>query len=233
MEEKQLEKKADIKFITKEEEKEIKKQKRIYGIRKESISKKIERSIVRTVIKAFYKIVFRLETKNMDNIPKNEPVILCANHLNIFDGVGIVVFTNKPVRFIAKYEIFENRFANWILHLFDAIPVRRGMRDLESMKICMKALKQGDSLGIFPEGTRKGLAKGTKVKNGAAFMALKTNTKVVPVGIQGSFKLFTKVILNYGKPIDFSKYNSENPEKDKLDQATKEIMDNIIMLTKK
>ena len=62
-------------------------------------------------------------------------------------------------------------------------------------------------------------------------MALKTNVKVVPVGIQGSFKPFTKVKFNYGKPLDFNIKN-KNPEKEQLDVATKQIMDNIIMLTK-
>ena len=97
----------------------------------------------------------------------------------------------------------------------------------------LTALKNGEALGLFPEGTRKGLAKGAKVQNGAAYMALKTKVKVVPVGIQGTFKPFTKVTLNYGKPIDYTKYDSKNPEKEDLEQATKEIMDNIIMLTKK
>ena len=232
MEEEKLNTNKQEENTSKEEEKKLKQQKKIYSIRKETTFKKIERETARVIIKTFYKIVFRVKTKNMENVPQNEPVIFCANHLNIFDAVALVLFTNRPVRFIAKYEIFENKFANWLLHLYDAIPIRRGMRDLESMKICMKALKQGDSLGIFPEGTRRGIEKGSKVKNGAAFMAVKTNTKVVPVGIQGSFKPFSRVTLNYGKPLDFSKYDSEYPEKDKLELATKEIMDNIIMLTK-
>ena len=96
-----------------------------------------------------------------------------------------------------------------------------------------KALKNGEAIGLFPEGTRKGLEKGAKVQNGAAYMALKAKVKVVPVGIQGTFKPFTKVKLVYGKPLDFSKYDAKNPEKDNLELATKEIMDNIIMLTKK
>ncbi len=210
-----------------------KKNKRIYSRRKETIVKKIEKVVVKFILKTFYRITFRIETINQDNVPTDEPIILCANHLNIFDAIGIVMFTKKPIRFIAKYEVFENKFANHILHLFDAIPIKRGKRDLESMKICLKALKDGESLGLFPEGTRKGLAKGAKVQNGAAYMAMKTKTKLVPVGIQGSFKPFTKVILNYGKPLDFSKYEEELPEKDKMEKATKEIMDNIIMLTKK
>ena len=210
-----------------------KKNKKIYTRRKDSISKSIEKVIVGFLFRTFYRIVFRIKTINQENVPDNEPVIICANHLNIFDAIGIVLFTKKPIRFIAKYEIFENSFANYLLHLYDAIPIRRGLRDLGSMKICVRALKDGESLGLFPEGTRRGLAKGAKVQNGAAYMAMKTNTKVVPVGIQGSFKPFTKVVLNYGKPLDFSRYEEGLPEKDKMDKATKEIMDSIIMLTKK
>lgn len=103
------------------------------------------------------------------------------------------------------------------------------------MKRCLRALKNGEAIGLFPEGTRRGLERGEKVRNGAAYMALKAKVKVVPVGIQGTFKPFTKVRLVYGKPLDFSKYeyDAKNPEKDNLELATKEIMDNIIMLTKK
>ena len=183
-----------------------KKNKKIYGRRKNTWVKSVEKVIIGAVLRTFYRITFRLDTINQENVPTNEPIILCANHLNIFDAVGIVLFTKKPIRFIAKYEVFENGFANHILHVFDAIPVRRGLRDLESMKICVKSLKDGESLGLFPEGTRKGLAKGAKVQNGAAYMAIKTSTKVVPVGIQGSFKPFTKVTLNYGKPLDLSNF---------------------------
>ena len=75
------------------------------------------------------------------------------------------------------------------------------------------------------------MAKNLKAKNGAAFMALRSKVKVIPVGIQGSFKPFTKVYLNYGKPLDFSMYYGQEKNKEVLEKVTKEIMDNIIMLT--
>lgn len=212
--------------------KEIKKKNKIYSRRPETALKKIERKIVKSIIYAFYKIVFRIKKENEQNVPTNEPIIICANHLNIWDAVGIVIFTKRPVRFIAKKEVFENSFANWLLHLFDAIPIRRGMRDLEAMKISLKALNDGEALGLFPEGTRKGLSKGAKIQNGAAYMAMKAKVKVVPVGIRGSFKPFTKVTISYGTPIDFTKYENKNPEKEDLSKATKDIMESIIMLTK-
>lgn len=210
-----------------------KKEEKIYKIRPETTWKKIERSIIKTLIHAFYKVVFRIEKINEDNVPMKEPVILCANHLNMWDAVGLVTCTKRRINFIAKEELFNNSFLNWIGHVFDVIPIKRGMRDMEAMKRCLASLKEGIALGIFPEGTRRGLEKGAKVQNGAAYMAIKTKAKVIPVGIQGTFKPFTKVTINYGKPLDFTKYDNKNPEKEDLDEATKEIMDNIIMLTKK
>ena len=72
------------------------------------------------------------------------------------------------------------------------------------------------------------MEKNLKAKNGAAFMAIKSKAKVIPVGIHVSFKPFSKVYVNYGEPIDLSDY-----QKEQLDEATDKIMQNIIMLTKK
>ncbi len=188
--------KAMSKIIDKKK-KEIKLQEKIYKVRPETTCKKIERATLKCIIHAFYKVVFRIKKINEENLPINEPVIVCANHLNYLDAMALVICSKKRIRFIAKEDLFHNSFLNYLAHVFDVIPIKRGMRDIESMKMCIKALKNGETLGIFPEGTRKGLEKGAKVHNGAAYMALKTKVKVVPVGIQGSFKPFTKVTLNY------------------------------------
>ena len=228
---KQVEK--NISKIIDKKIKDKKKEEKIYKIRPETTWKKIERAIIKKIIYAFYKLAFRIEKVGEENVPMEEPIIICANHLNMWDAVGLVTATKRRILFIAKEDLFNNGFLNWIAHVFDVIPIKRGMRDMEAMKRCLGALKEGKAVGLFPEGTRRGLEKGAKVQNGAAYMALKTKVKVVPVGIQGTFKPFTKVTLNYGKPIDYTKYDSKNPEKEDLEQATKEIMDNIIILTKK
>lgn len=211
--------------------KDKKKEAKIYRIRPETPWKKFTRAVVKGILYGFYRIVFRIEKINEENLPLDEPTIVCANHLNIWDAVGLVVSSKRRIIFIAKEDLFNNAFLSWIGHLFDVIPIKRGMRDMEAMKRCIKCLKNGQTIGLFPEGTRRGLEKGAKVQNGAAYMALKTGVKVVPVGISGSFKPFSKVYLNYGKPLDFSQNKDKIPEKDQLNEATKQIMDNIIMLT--
>lgn len=109
------------------------------------------------------------------------------------------------------------------------IPVKRNTSDLASIKLCLKCLKNKEALGIFPEGTRKGMEKHADVKNGAAFLAYKANVKIVPVGISGSFKPFTRVIYNYGKPIDVKEFKNDDPNW--MDKATEEVMKQIVELS--
>ena len=85
-------------------------------------------------------------------------------------------------------------------------------------------MKNGEILGIFPEGTRKGMAKNQKVKNGAAYLALKTGAELLPIGIQGDAKPFHKSTIIYGKPIDLSKYKDMK----KIDENTESEVSDIL-----
>lgn len=115
--------------------------------------------------------------------------------------------------------------------LFEVISIKRDSADIEAMKKAFKVLKNGGIIGIFPEGTRNGMQKGVKLHNGAALMALKTDTKIIPVGIQGNFKPFRKVRVNYGKPMDFSEYASQKSDKEVLTKITNEVMQEVVRLT--
>ena len=216
----------EINSIIIEKKKQIKQNKKIYKIRKETAWKKFVRKIVKTILKTAYRIAFRVKIKG--SVPEEGAYILCSNHINYLDAAAIVLFNKRKVNFVAKEDLFTHGILNWLGHLFDAIPIKRNMQDIEAMKRCLKVLKNGELLGIFPEGTRKGMEKNMKAKNGAAFMAIKGKVKVIPVGIHGTFKPFSKVYINYGEPIDFSGYT-----KDDLDKATEDIMKQIVMLTKK
>ena len=166
-------------------------------------------------------------------MPDEGAYIICANHINYLDAAAIILLNKRKVRFVAKEDLYRFGILAWLGHLFDIIPIKRNKQDLESMKRCMKALKNGELLGIFPEGTRKGLAKNQKVKNGAAFMALRTNTKVIPVGIHGKFKFRSKIYINYGEPLDFSEWKDKANDKEVMEEVSKKIMDQIIQLSEK
>ncbi len=189
------------------------------------------RRIVIALLRVIFLILFRVEKVGEKNIPKEGAYIVCANHRSNWDP-PILVSSIKRVSYImAKEELFKNNFIKWIAKKCCVFPVKRGKMDIESMKFALKVLKDEQILVIFPEGTRNGMEKNGRAQNGTAFMALKTGVPVIPVGIQGTLKPFHKVKLNYGKPLDFSKYKTNKPEKELLDKVSKEIMDNIIMLT--
>ena len=177
-------------------------------------------------------IFYRIKIIGKENIPDEGAYILCGNHLHAFDSVFLITNTKRKIHFIAKAELFKHWFMRWIEKPFGLIRVDRNKtQDIESMKKSLKVLKDGEILGIFPEGTRNGLAKNVEVKSGVAYFTVKTGVKVIPVGINGNFKLFSKVTYNIGQPMDFSEYFGRKPNKEDLDNITNVIMDTIIKLT--
>ena len=218
----------EISEIIRKKKKDYKLQGKIYKIRKENAWKKFVRKVVKVFLSALYHIAYRV--KITGKVPEQGAYILCCNHINYLDAAAIVLFNKRKVNFVAKEDLFTHGILFWLGHLFDAIPIKRDMQDIEAMKRCLKVLKNGELLGIFPEGTRKGMEKNMKAKNGAAFMAIKAGVKVIPVGIHGTFKPFSKVYINYGEPIDLSAYKNQ---KDKLDEATEIVMNQIKELVEK
>ncbi|MBP3503345.1 MAG: (d)CMP kinase [Clostridia bacterium] len=218
--------------IIKRKQKEEKIDKKVYEETKNTPFKKFKLFLTKKVVYyGFYKIVYRIKKVNEKNIPDEGAYIICANHVNMLDALAVVCSCKRKVRFICKESMFKNKALGWALKLADTIPLNREKNDIESMKRSLKALKNGDILGVFPEGTRKGMEKNLKAKSGAAFFSLKTGTKVIPLGIQGSFKPFTKVKLVFGEPLDFSEYYGKEKDKEALEKVTNIIMDNIVMLT--
>lgn len=195
--------------------------------------KQIQKIVVRFFIRLYFVVVKRTKVIRDLPIPQEEPLIFCGNHSTYMDPPLMLVTAKRDVRFLAKEELYQNKFLAFLGHTFDAIAVRRDAKDISAVKNTLKALKDGNCVALFPEGTRNGLEKGEKVKDGAAFFAVRTGAKVVPVGITQNEKGFSKMTIHYGEVLDFSKYKGEDKNKEVLDEVTEEIMKNIIMLTNK
>ena len=166
-----------------------------------------------------------------ENVPKKGPIIICANHRSFLDPPLVEVTCGRYARFLAKEELTENKFLAFLGIIFEAILVKRDSKEVMAIKESLKTLKDGKCLALFPEGTRNGLEKGEKVKDGAAFFAVRSGVKVIPCGIKGGEKGNWKVTITYGEPLDYSKYKGTK-DKETLDKVTNEIMDSIIKLTK-
>ncbi len=181
------------------------------------------RVVLKFLMRIFTIFLFRVQTYGQENIEKDKPYIMCANHTSNWDPPILYSATKREMYMMAKEELFKNKFIYWLANKTNIFPVKRGKQDIESIKKSLKVLKDNKILAIFPEGTRNGIIKRGKIQNGPAYLAARSGVEVIPARIEGKFKPFHKVKIYYGKPLDFTKYQSKKPEKETLDLISNEI----------
>ena len=160
------------------------------------------REIFKFIFKIITIIIYRPKIIGAENVPKEGNAIICANHVHFWDSVVIIVMLKRKVNVLAKEELFKPKFNKWFAGVIGAYPVKRGTADLGAVKTSLKLMENKELLLVFPEGTRNGVAKGKKAKKGSVMIAATSESPIIPIGVQGTFKPFTKVTLNIGKPID-------------------------------
>ena len=139
-----------------------------------------------------FKLVMTLDVKGLENVPREGPVILTANHVTNFDVFPMQFALPRPIFFMGKAELFKNPLMDVVLRNLSGFPVHRGERDGWAMRHAAKVLKRGQTLGMFPEGKRskgKGLAV---AKTGAARLAIEAHCPIVPMAVVGSDQFFKR-----------------------------------------
>ena len=137
-----------------------------------------------------YVALMRLEVKGSQNVPQSGPVIVMINHVNFFDPVVVLAALGRPITPMAKVEAFEDWRIRPLVVTYGAIPVHRGAVDTAAIRSAVEVLDGGGMILISPEGTRSrtgGLIQG---QEGLAYLAVRTNAWVLPVGIVGTPKLW-------------------------------------------
>lgn len=176
-----------------------------------------------------FAIIARVEVRGRENIPATGPVIIASNHLSWFDVPLIPAHMKRRVVTMAKEELFYSK-AGWIVRFMGAFPVKRGEGDRQAIRSADTALKEGDVLMIFPEGTRSKTHTLAKGHSGLGMIALRSGAPVVPVAITGTEKLFKKfrprVTLTFGPPLTF-KPESRKITREDIEHATNETMEKI------
>jgi 1-acyl-sn-glycerol-3-phosphate acyltransferase len=185
-------------------------------------------SFCRFVVIAIYKLLFRIEVKGLEHVPSEGGVLLCSNHISNFDPPAVALMLKRKVHFMAKAELFEVPVFGKLITELGAFPVKRGGVSKDSIKISLNLLRGGKVMGIFPEGTRKAAADAA-IKKGAANFALRSGAVVIPVAIQGNYKLFRKLQVVYGPPVDLDEFRAD-PTGEAVELATNRIMDSIRQL---
>ncbi|MGH2760038.1 MAG: (d)CMP kinase [Actinomycetota bacterium] len=145
---------------------------------------------VRTALSGLLRIVFRLDIQGRENVPKRGAVILAPNHRSLIDIPVAAATTSRKVWFMGKEELFESKLSALFLRNLGAFPVRRGRPDRTPLQRALELLAAGEIAGIFPEGTRRPMARFEEMEEGFAYVALKSGAPIVPVAISGTEAVF-------------------------------------------
>jgi len=176
--------------------------------------------------------IYDVEYIGRGNMPKDGAVIVCANHKSAADPLLLGGILERPLHFMAKQEIFKNKFFSWVLREIGAFPVNRDSVEMSSFKHALGVLKNGEVMGIFSQATRTEEIDENAGKAGVALFAARSGATVVPVGISGNYKWFSKMTINMGEPIDFKEYEGKKLRTPELEELTKEIMSKVKQLVK-
>ena len=149
-----------------------------------------------------FRFWFHIEFYGQENQPQDRGYILCCNHRSALDPVLIAQKIKRPIRYMAKMELFQNKFVSFIIRHLGAFPVARGKGDTSAIETAVETVKSGRVLGLFPEGTRSHDDQLLRFKSGAALIASQSGGDLLPAAIWYGGKGFrSKVVIRYGKPI--------------------------------
>ncbi len=181
----------------------------------------------------FVKIFFPYKIIHKERAKVDGACIVIANHLSNCDPFMVGSAFKEKMYFLGKKEWFEKKLLAKILTTVGGIPVDRENIDLNSMKMCLKTLKEGHKLGIFPEGTRN--KKGVEllpVKGGAAVIAVKSKVNFLPMFIAEKNKIFRRNKVYVGNIVSLEKYYGQRITQE-LEQELAEVTRRAILDTKK
>ncbi|MEW9674701.1 lysophospholipid acyltransferase family protein [Lentibacillus sp. L22] len=178
----------------------------------------------KVIVSLIFFPLYRIHVIGKNNVPSSGPVIICSNHISNLDPPVVGITSPREIYFMAKGELFNKRFLNKLLSAFHAFPVKRGMSDRNALRKGLNILKEGHTLGLFPEGTRSKTGELGEPLAGAGFFALRSNATIVPCFISGPYKPFHKQTVIYGKPMNIEAYrNSKSSAKECAEAIMAEI----------
>lgn len=149
--------------------------------------------IVNTICKGFFKVYNRTSCYGKEHFPPDsvQPVIVASNHVSALDPIMLSITFPRRLRPIAKEELFTgNKLFAWFITKLGAFPLNRETENNASaaLKKFIDILRQGQDMMIFPEGGRSYDGRLQRIEGGAALVAARENTPIVPAYIQGAFE---------------------------------------------
>ena len=140
---------------------------------------------------------------HLERIPERS-VLICPNHFSNLDplAVCLAVPREKPLRVMAKQELLDAPVLGRFLNRWGMFGVKRGKSDVGAIKTALRHLKAGQSMMMFPEGTRVKEGEQNDAKTGAIMLALRTKTPILPCYCQRRKHIFQRTAIVFGEPYE-------------------------------
>jgi len=176
----------------------------------------------------FSAIVFRLflpvRYHGLENTELNAPYLLIGNHLHMLDPFLIGWKCNRyQIRYLGKKELIRNPLMRAIHKNLLMIPVDRHNMDMGAVRTCLKTLKEGHVLGIFPEGTRYKTTVMEELESGVGMIALLGNATILPAYVTAKPRLFHRVDCYYGEPFTVRDIAAKGVNRETCDEVLQKI----------
>ncbi|NUS72725.1 MAG: 1-acyl-sn-glycerol-3-phosphate acyltransferase [Corynebacteriales bacterium] len=168
------------------------------------------------------RLVFRPKLRGTQHSPETGAAVFASNHLSFSDSVFLMIVVKRHITFLAKAEYFNSPgikgfFTKWFFKAIGQVAIDRssGSAATAALDTGLRVLNRGDFLGIYPEGTRSPDGRLYRGKTGVARMVLQSNTPVIPVVMVNTDKIqpigskwpkIMRVGIQFGEPLDFSRY---------------------------
>ena len=181
--------------------------------------------LVYDVLRPIGALLYPQKFYGLENIPEG-PAILCAPHSNVADPILISFALGRKtyVHHLAKAESKTMFIFGWLMKKAGSIFVKRGERDIDSFKQCMRVLKAGEKLIVFPEGTRVREGDVSHPHVGAVTFACRTDAPIVPVFLTRKKRFWAPLTLVFGEAYH-PQFEGRRPSSDELEHLTQEMMD--------
>ena len=183
------------------------------------------------------KKLYRVQLIGAENEPTEAPFVVCANHISFKDVLILAACMKHQLRFLAKAELFKIPVLSGIIRACGAIPIDRKGGDVGALKKSIAVLKNGEVLGLYPQGHRyPGVDPATtKPQGGVGLVVSRAQCAVLPVCIQPKgFKVraFKKTYVTIGKPIPFDAFCLTDNNKSEYDRVAKQVFDNVCAMVR-
>ena len=184
-------------------------------------------AVVKSIAAGLLSLIFHFRAIGAENVPRQGPFLVAANHVSFLDPVAVAAGLWRPVYFMAKAELFQVPLLGTLIRALNAYPLERAGADVRALRHGLALLKAGRALLVFPEGTRgvEGILR--PGKPGVAMLATASQAPVIPAYVRGTGRALPRgatwprragITVAYGAPLRFDRTRGREQYQEITDQ---------------